>query len=117
MQLVARKSSSASDSLGTLILAVLENETAHGYAIAAKIRALSDHKFTAGEGTLYPALRKLEAEKYIQSEWIISPSGPAKREYSITEQGRKELEARRQAWQTYRDSFDKIITRNPLHEQ
>lgn len=117
MNAVARKSSSASDSLGTLILAVLENETAHGYAIATKIRALSDHKFTAGEGTLYPALRKLEAEQHIRSEWIISPSGPAKREYSITDQGRKELEQRRQEWQTYRDSVDLILSRNPINEQ
>ena len=80
-----------------LILAVLERQPEHGYAIAQAIKARSDGLLTAKEGTLYPVLHALEAETYIQSH-EHAVAGRVRREYRLTEKGQKEATRLRGDW-------------------
>jgi PadR family transcriptional regulator PadR len=84
-----------------LILSLLANESLHGYAIAREIERQSEQTLHMREGTLYPALRSLELDGLISGKWEIQPSGPAKKVYSLTEAGEKELARRVTEWQRY----------------
>lgn len=80
-----------------LVLAVLERQPEHGYAIAQAIKARSEGLLTAREGTLYPVLHSLEAEGHIQSA-EAEVGGRVRREYRLTEKGRGVLERLRGDW-------------------
>ncbi|WP_027459617.1 helix-turn-helix transcriptional regulator [Deinococcus murrayi] len=86
------------DQLRMLILAVLERQPEHGYAIAQAIKARSEGLLTAKEGTLYPALHALEAEGLVESE-EREAGGRVRREYRLTEKGGKALARARGDWQ------------------
>ncbi len=85
----------------TLILAVLSDAPRHGYAIAREIERRSRNALKAGEGSLYPALRALENDGLVAGAWEIQPSGPARKVYSLTDDGRAELAKRTKAWKEY----------------
>ena len=84
-----------------IILEVLSQGTLHGYAIAREIERQSEQALQLREGSLYPALRVLEGDGLIESEWEIQPTGPARKNYRITAAGHAELTKRKQAWQQY----------------
>lgn len=86
------------EQLRMLILAVLERQPEHGYAIAQAIKARSEGLLTAREGTLYPALHSLEAEGLVESEERES-GGRVRREYRLTEKGGNALAKARGDWQ------------------
>lgn len=86
------------EQLRMLILAVLERQPEHGYAIAQAIKTRSEGLLQAREGTLYPALHALEAEALIESS-EYDAGGRTRREYRLTEKGRKVLAGSRQEWQ------------------
>jgi DNA-binding PadR family transcriptional regulator len=88
----------AREQLRLLILAVLDRQPEHGYAIAQAIKARSEGLLQAREGTLYPALHALEAEGLIASE-EHEVGGRLRREYRLTEKGGKSLAASRQNWE------------------
>lgn len=85
------------EQLRMLILAVLERQPEHGYAIAQAIKNRSEGLLTAREGTLYPALHALEAEELIQSSEYAT-AGRIRREYRLTEKGLKTLQKARGDW-------------------
>lgn len=93
----------------TLILAVLSDEAAHGYAIARKVELTSNNALQMREGTLYPALRQLEQQGFVTSSWEIQESGPARKVYVITEAGRKELGKRTREWEQYTSAVDTLL--------
>ena len=84
--------------LRMMILAVLERQPEHGYAIAQVIKARSEGLLTAREGTLYPVLHALEADGQIESA-EHEVSGRVRREYRLTEKGLKEAGRLRGDWQ------------------
>src|SRR5260221_248085 len=84
-----------------LVLAALAESPGHGYAIARRVEQRSGQALHLKEGTLYPALRVLEQENLIVGAWEVQPSGPARKVYQITTQGRAELAKRRQEWEQY----------------
>lgn len=86
------------EQLRLLVLAVLERQPEHGYAIAQAIKTRSEGLLTAREGTLYPVLHGLEAEELIQSSEYTA-GGRTRREYRLTEKGRKALQKTRGDWQ------------------
>lgn len=88
----------AREQLRLLILAVLERQPEHGYAIAQAIKARSEGLLTAREGTLYPALHALEAEGLIESH-EHEVGGRTRREYRLTRKGAGALTASRRVWQ------------------
>ncbi|WP_456833465.1 PadR family transcriptional regulator [Deinococcus sp. UYEF24] len=85
------------EQLRMLILAVLERQPEHGYAIAQAIKARSEGLLTAKEGTLYPVLHALENEGQIQSQ-ETEVAGRVRREYRLTEKGQKEVARLRGDW-------------------
>lgn len=83
--------------LRMLILAVLERQPEHGYAIAQAIKGRSEGLLSAKEGTLYPALHSLEAEQLVESS-ETEVGGRIRREYRLTERGHKELARAQGDW-------------------
>ena len=93
----------------TLILAVLERGPRHGYAIAREIERRSQDALKVGEGALYPALRALEREELVQSEWQTQDSGPARRVYTLTDAGRARLAASLKSWTRFSQAVNAVL--------
>jgi transcriptional regulator len=83
--------------LDALILAVLEGEPRHGYAIMEALQARSGGALDVPTGTLYPALRRLERAGYLRSKWS-TVGGRDRRTYRLTAAGRRALVAERSGW-------------------
>ena len=78
--------------LAMLILRVLQPGPMHGYAIATRIRQLSNEVLEAEEGSLYPALQRILLEGWATAEWGLSETNRRVRFYKLTRDGRKQLE-------------------------
>jgi transcriptional regulator len=74
-----------------LVLRVLENGALHGYAIAQRIRQLSDSVLEAEEGSLYPTLQRMRLEGWASAEWGISETKRCVRFYTLTPDGKRQL--------------------------
>ena len=95
----------------TLILATLTDGSRHGYAIAREVERLSKDALTLREGSLYPALRVLEQDSLVTSEWITPPGGgQSRRVYSLTDEGRAELTKRTRDWRQYAAFMNSILS-------
>ena len=79
--------------LALLILRLLDAGPLHGYAIAQRIHLLSREELSVEEGSLYPALQKLLLNGWVKASWTTSESGREVREYRLTADGRRQLEA------------------------
>ena len=88
-------------SMVTLVLTVLRDGPLHGYQLAREIERRSEGYFDCKEGTLYPALHKLEREGFLQSEW--RPAGEQRRRkyYVLTAAGERRLDAAVAEWRTF----------------
>src|SRR5215469_8855850 len=84
--------------LDLLILKSLNGGSSHGYRIAQKIRELSDDVLRVEEGSLYPALYRLEQKGMIESEWGTSDNNRQAKFYSLTKKGRREMDAEAASW-------------------
>jgi len=87
----AQKNDSLPGSLDMLILKMLSRGKLHGYAIAQSIHENSGSEILVEEGSLYPALQRLELNGWIDGEWGVTSSGRRARTYKITPSGRKQL--------------------------
>ncbi len=96
-------------SLELLALQVLAAEATHGYEIARRIHLLSADALRIEEGSLYPALHRLERQKLLAASWGRSATGRKVRVYRLTQTGRRELQRRRAGWQFLRDAVDGIL--------
>ncbi len=85
--------------LNMLILQVLSRRKANGYEIAKMIEERSDEALQVDHGSLYPALRRLEAHGWIAAEWAVSPTKRQARYYALTAAGRKQITIERSKWQ------------------
>ena len=94
--------------LDGLILATLQAGPAHGYAIAQTLRARSDGELDLPEGTLYPALHRLERAGLLQSDWTTA-EGRRRRVYSLTEDGRRALERQRHEWKAFSGAMQLVL--------
>ena len=87
-------------SLGLMVLKTLEAiGPLHGYRLARRIEQISDNQLTLNQGTLYPALIRLEQLGWIASKWGESESGRKVKIYALTRSGRKQLRSEEAAWQ------------------
>jgi len=84
--------------LDLLILHAVQREAMHGYAIAQTIHLLSDEVLTVEEGSLYPALYRLELDGCISSSWGLSENNRKAKYYKITARGKKALADQEQTW-------------------
>jgi len=86
--------------LGLMILKTLEAlGPLHGYRIARRVEQISGNQLALNQGTLYPALVKLEHSGWIASEWGESESGRRVKVYRLTKSGRRQLRAEEEAWE------------------
>ena len=87
--------------LELLILRALHWEPTHGHGVAVWIRLVTDGAFTIEEGSLYPALHRLERQGLLYSDWSPSEHGRRARHYQLTPAGRQELRRRAANWERY----------------
>ena len=87
----SEKSELLKGTLDMLILQTLTLQPMHGYAIAQHIGRLSDDVLTVEQGSLYPALDRLQAKGWVTSKWGASPTGRRARYYTLTAAGRRQL--------------------------
>ena len=84
--------------LDMLVLQILSLGPAHGYAIAQRIEQISRNAVQINQGSLYPALHRLEQKKWLRSEWRASETGREAKFYALTRSGEKQLEIEKQSW-------------------
>jgi PadR family transcriptional regulator, regulatory protein PadR len=97
---------------GTLDLLILKTVAAgplHGYGIAQRILATSNEILRVQQGSLYPALHRLERKGLIRAQWKESGSGPMGKYYSLTPSGRKEFENQVADWQRYAGAIALVL--------
>src|SRR5436190_22473036 len=95
--------------LDMLILKVVAAGPIHGYAIAQRIQQISRDVLQVRQGSLYPALHRLEDRKLLQAEWKPSETGRDAKFYKLTRKGRTELEAEARTWNHLRDAIELIM--------
>ena len=84
--------------LDMLVLQILSLGPAHGYAIAQRIEQISRNAVQINQGSLYPALHRLEQKRWLRSEWRDSETGREAKFYALTRAGEKQLEIEKQSW-------------------
>ena len=84
--------------LDLLILKTVAREPLHGWAIGKRIQILSGDALSVGQGSLYPALHRLEQQGWVRAEWKDSDLGRTAKFYSLTKDGRKQLERELESW-------------------
>jgi transcriptional regulator len=94
--------------LDMLLLAAVRGEPAHGYAIAERLRARSDGAFDLPEGTLYPALHRLERAGLLASRWS-EVNGRRRRVYSLTRKGERALVERQDEWRDFSRAVEAVV--------
>jgi PadR family transcriptional regulator, regulatory protein PadR len=94
--------------LELLLLAALQTGPAHGYAVAETLRARSQGTFDLPEGTLYPALHRLEGAGLLASRWS-EVNGRRRRVYQLTAKGQKSLASRQDDWQLFSRAVQAVV--------
>jgi PadR family transcriptional regulator, regulatory protein PadR len=84
--------------LDMLILQILSLEPAHGYGVAQRIQQISRETVHVNQGSLYPALHRLEQRGWLKSEWRPSETGREAKFYALTRTGQKQLTLERESW-------------------
>ncbi len=97
--------------LDLLILRTLQGEPVHGYAIARWIRDRTEGTLDIEQGALYPALHRLNRKGWIKGEWGETETGRRARFYSLTEKGRKALEAEAARWDAHAQAVYAVLSR------
>jgi PadR family transcriptional regulator, regulatory protein PadR len=93
--------------LDALILAVLAGESRHGYAVIEELKRRSGGALAVPEGTVYPALHRLERSGLLASSW--SDGARRRRVYRLTARGRRELAARRASWREFTATIEAVL--------
>jgi PadR family transcriptional regulator, regulatory protein PadR len=95
--------------LDLLILKILNLGPLHGYAIAQRLQQISRDVIQVNQGSLYPALHRLENRKLLAAEWKTSDTGRDSKIYRLTRAGRKALDAETASWQRLADAIGTIL--------
>jgi transcriptional regulator len=95
--------------LDLLLLSVLADTPLHGYAVIEELRDRSKDVFDLPEGTVYPALHRLERERLIKSKWESGANARKRRLYSLTSGGRRQLTKRRAEWSGFANAVASVV--------
>jgi PadR family transcriptional regulator, regulatory protein PadR len=98
-------------STSLVLLQLLNERNMYGYELVKELDKRSDHSLQVKEGTLYPALHKLEKQEYIEFYWQEQEKGPARKYYRITEEGREVLIEKTEEWRQFVNVMNKVIRR------
>ncbi|MDA1215778.1 MAG: helix-turn-helix transcriptional regulator [Chloroflexi bacterium] len=93
----------------TLLLALLVQEPMYGYQIVKEMEQRSSGYFLFREGTLYPALHRLEKARLINGAWAPSPNGQQRRYYSVSELGMRELRRKAAEWRDFTQAVNLVM--------
>ena len=95
--------------LDMIVLAALSSGPAHGYAVIQAIQRRSGGAFELPEGTIYPALHRLEHAGLLSSHWTTAESGRRRRVYALTKRGTRTLADQRAIWQRFADAIGGLL--------
>lgn len=95
--------------LETLILKTLTRGPMHGYAVARWIEGATAEAFPVEEGSLYPALYRMEKKGWVEAEWGVSELGRRAKVYRITDEGRAQLAAEMATWKRFSAGVSKVL--------
>lgn len=101
---------------GTLDLLILKSltwEPRHGYAISEWIETVTDGSLLMEEGTLYPALHRLQGRSLVESEWGLSDNNRRAKYYRLTPKGERHLDAEARAWTLYTEAVARALAMEP----
>lgn len=106
---MGKKSDLLPGTLDLLVLKTLTRGHLHGYAIAQFLKQISDDVLDVEEGSLYPALQRLELNGWIEGEWGTSANGRRARFYKLTATGRKQLQSETSRYQNLTTAIAKVL--------
>ena len=95
--------------LDLLILRALKDKAHHGWAISERIQQVSSEVLKIQQGSLYPALHRLERKGWIKSEWGVSDNNRRARYYALTRTGRKQLKGETEAWRQLTAAVGQVL--------
>lgn len=96
-------------STAVMVLRLLAEKPMYGYQIVKELQARSEGYFDLEQGTLYPALHRLEKDELVESQWEVVEDGPSRKYYHMTEKGRVELERSVQQWRDFSHHLLKLL--------
>jgi PadR family transcriptional regulator PadR len=109
MQMTAPKTELLRGTLDLLILKTVALGPSHGYAIAQRLQQISKDFFQVHQGSLYPALHRLEDRGWLQAEWKPSETGREAKYYSLTKKGRKQMDEEVLNWERLCDAVGLVL--------
>ena len=95
--------------LDLLILRTLQAKALHGWAISERIQQISQDVLQVNQGSLYPALHRLEHQGWIEAEWATSELGRRAKYYNLTASGRRQLTAEAREWERMADAIGRVM--------
>ena len=95
--------------LDLLVLKILALEPANGFAISLRLKQVSGEALQVSDGSLYPALHKMENEGWIQAEWKITENNRRAKFYSLTRIGRRKLEHETSEWRRLSEAITRVV--------
>ena len=98
--------------LDLLLLKILALEPLHGWAIAQRLKQISGDVLQVSDGSLYPALHKLEQQGWIKAEWKATENNRRAKFYALTRPGRRQLEKEAASWQRLSTAISTVVTRD-----
>jgi transcriptional regulator len=106
---VSKQNDILQGTLDLLVLRSLKNGSMHGYGIATHIQRISDEVLRVEEGSLYPALHRIEQLRWVKSEWRISETNRRAKYYSLTAAGRKRLVEEEKDWERLTAAVARVL--------
>jgi PadR family transcriptional regulator PadR len=106
---LTRKSAVLQGTLELLVLKTLTHRPMHGWGITLHIQQVSRDVLRVEEGSLYPALHRMEQQGWIKSEWKVSENNRRARYYSLTRSGRLQLESQEESWESVTQAVAAVL--------
>ena len=106
----AQKNDVLQGTLSLLVLKALDSRgQMHGYALTSHIRKVSDELLRVEEGSLYPALHRMEQDGWVRAEWGVTEKGRKARFYTLTPKGEKQLALEREGWERLTKGVSRVL--------
>ncbi len=99
--------------LDMLVLKILEEEAQHGYGITRRLQALTDDALQVDEGSMYPALYRMQKRGLIDAEWFLTANSRRAKIYSLTRAGRDQLAEEAAYWERFSEAVAKVMAPRP----
>ena len=107
--MAASKAHLLKGTLELLLLQALSPSPSHGYGIARRIELTTGDALAVEEGSMYPALHRLEARGLVTARWRTAESGRRVREYALSQAGRSELARKRREWRAFAGAVERMV--------